>query len=264
MIGGLIQFMNLSLAGKTYVVMGVANKRSIAWGIARSLHNAGARLIFTYAGERLESSVRELANSLEAEGTLVLPCDVTSDEDIAKCFAEIKDAAGTIHGVAHCIAFAKTEELKGDYMNTTREGFLLAHNISSYSLTAVAKEAKELMTEGGSIVTLTYLGGERAIQNYNVMGVAKASLDASVRYLAADLGKDGIRVNSISAGPIRTLSAKGVGDFNSILREIEEKAPLRRTTTPEEVGDTAVFLFSELSRGITGENIHVDSGYHIL
>jgi enoyl-[acyl-carrier protein] reductase I len=256
--------MNLSLAGKTYVVMGVANKRSIAWGIARSLHNAGARLIFTYAGERLESSVRELANSLEAEGTLVLPCDVTSDEDIAKCFAEIKDAAGTIHGVAHCIAFAKTEELKGDYMNTTREGFLLAHNISSYSLTAVAKEAKGLMTEGGSIVTLTYLGGERAIQNYNVMGVAKASLDASVRYLAADLGKDGIRVNSISAGPIRTLSAKGVGDFNSILREIEEKAPLRRTTTPEEVGDTAVFLFSELSRGITGENIHVDSGYHIL
>ncbi|MCM2533675.1 enoyl-ACP reductase FabI [Neobacillus pocheonensis] len=256
--------MNLSLTGKTYVVMGVANKRSIAWGIARSLHNAGARLIFTYAGERLESSVRELANSLEADGTLVLPCDVTSDEDIAKCFAEIKGAAGTIHGIAHCIAFAKTEELKGEYLNTTRDGFLLAQNISSYSLTAVAKEARGLMTEGGSIVTLTYLGGERAISNYNVMGVAKASLDASVRYLAADLGKDGIRVNSISAGPIRTLSAKGVGDFNSILREIEEKAPLRRTTTPEEVGDTAVFLFSELSRGITGENIHVDSGYHIL
>lgn len=256
--------MNLSLTGKTYVVMGVANKRSIAWGIARSLHNAGARLIFTYAGERLESSVRELANSLEAAGTLVLPCDVTSDEDIAKCFAEIKGAAGTIHGIAHCIAFAKTEELKGEYLNTTRDGFLLAQNISSYSLTAVAKEARGLMTEGGSIVTLTYLGGERAISNYNVMGVAKASLDASVRYLAADLGKDGIRVNSISAGPIRTLSAKGVGDFNSILREIEEKAPLRRTTTPEEVGDTAVFLFSELSRGITGENIHVDSGYHIL
>ncbi|MDQ0198205.1 enoyl-ACP reductase FabI [Neobacillus ginsengisoli] len=256
--------MNLSLTGKTYVVMGVANKRSIAWGIARSLHNAGARLIFTYAGERLESSVRELANSLEAEGTLVLPCDVTSDEDIAKCFDEIKEAAGTIHGVAHCIAFAKTEELKGDYMNTTRDGFLLAHNISSYSLTAVAKEAKKLMTEGGSLVTLTYLGGERVMPNYNVMGVAKASLDASVRYLAADLGKEGIRVNSISAGPIRTLSAKGVGDFNTILREIEENAPLRRTTTPEEVGDTALFLFSDLSRGITGENIHVDSGYHIL
>jgi enoyl-[acyl-carrier protein] reductase I len=256
--------MNLSLAGKTFVVMGVANKRSIAWGIARSLHKAGARLIFTYAGERLESSVRELAESLEAEGTIVLPCDVTSDEAITKCFAEIKKAVGTIHGVAHCIAFANKEELQGEYLNTTREGFLLAHNISSYSLTAVAKEARSLMTEGGSIVTLTYLGGERAIKNYNVMGVAKASLDSSVRYLAADLGKDNIRVNAISAGPIRTLSAKGVSDFNSILKEIEEKAPLRRTTTPEEVGDTALFLFSDLSRGITGENIHVDSGYHIL
>jgi enoyl-[acyl-carrier protein] reductase I len=254
----------ISLAGKTFVVMGVANKRSIAWGIARSLHNAGARLVFTYAGERLESSVRELANSLEADGTLVLPCDVTSDEAIAKCFAEIKEAVGTIHGIAHCIAFAKTEELKGEYMNVTRDGFLLAQNISSYSLTAVAKEARGLMTEGGSIVTLTYLGGERVKPNYNVMGVAKAALDASVRYLAADLGKENIRVNSISAGPIRTLSAKGVSDFNTILKEIEEKAPLRRTTTPEEVGDTAVFLFSDLSRGITGENIHVDSGYHIL
>ncbi len=244
--------------------MGVANKRSIAWGIARSLHSAGARLVFTYAGERLENSVRELADSLEAEGTLVLPCDVTSDEAIAACFAKIKDSVGTIHGVAHCIAFAKTEELKGEYLNTTRDGFLLAHNISSYSLTAVAKEARSLMCEGGSIVTLTYLGGERAIKNYNVMGVAKASLDASVRYLAADLGKDGIRVNSISAGPIRTLSAKVIGEFNTILKDIEENAPLRKTTTPEEVGDTAVFLFSDMSRGITGENIHVDSGYHIL
>jgi enoyl-[acyl-carrier protein] reductase I len=254
----------MNLSGKTFVVMGVANKRSIAWGIARSLHNAGARLIFTYAGERIESSVRDLANSLEAEGTMVLPCDVTSDEAIAACFAEIKEAAGTIHGVAHCIAFAKTEDLKGEFVQTSRDGFLLAQNISSYSLTAVAKEARPLMTEGGSIVTLTYLGGERAIPNYNVMGVAKASLDASVRYLASDLGKDGIRVNSISAGPIRTLSAKAIGEFNSILSEIEAKAPLRRTTTPEEVGDTAVFLFSDFSRGITGENIHVDSGYHIL
>jgi enoyl-[acyl-carrier protein] reductase I len=254
----------MNLNNKTFVVMGVANKRSIAWGIARSLHNAGAKLIFTYAGERLESSVRELAESLEQVETIVLPCDVTNDEDIAKCFASIKDKVGVIHGVAHCIAFANKEELQGDYMNTTREGFLLAHNISSYSLTAVAKEAKDLMTEGGSIVTLTYLGGERVVANYNVMGVAKASLDASVKYLASDLGKHGIRVNSISAGPIRTLSAKGVSDFNSILKEIEERAPLRRTTTPEEVGDTALFLFSELSRGITGENIHVDSGYHIL
>lgn len=256
--------MNLSLNGKTFVVMGVANKRSIAWGIARSLHQAGARLIFTYAGERMEKGVRELADSLEAENTLVLPCDVSNDEEIAACFATIKEEAGVIHGIAHCIAFANKEELQGEYLNTTRDGFLLAQNISSYSLTAVAKEARGLMTEGGSIVTLTYLGGERAIRNYNVMGVAKASLEASVRYLAEDLGKNGIRVNSISAGPIRTLSAKGVGDFNSILREIEEKAPLRRTTTPEEVGDTALFLFSDLSRGITGENLHVDSGYHIL
>ncbi|WP_456275843.1 enoyl-ACP reductase FabI [Bacillus sp. AK128] len=256
--------MNFSLKDRTYVVMGVANKRSIAWGIARSLHDAGARLVFTYAGERLEQSVRDLAESLDRKDSLVLPCDVTNDQDIEKCFAEIKESVGVIHGVAHCIAFANKEELNGDYMNTTRDGFLLAHNISSYSLTAVAKVAKDLMTEGGSIVTLTYLGGERVVNNYNVMGVAKASLDASVKYLANDLGKQGIRVNSISAGPIRTLSAKGVSDFNSILKEIEEKSPLRRTTTQEEVGDTAVFLFSDLSRGITGEMIHVDSGYHIL
>lgn len=256
--------MSLSLSGKTYVVMGVANKRSIAWGIARSLHEAGARLIFTYAGERFEKGVRELADTLEGANSLLLSCDVTVDEEIAKCFASIKEQVGTIHGVAHCIAYANKEELEGDYMNTTREGFLLAHNISAYSLTAVAKEAKGLMTEGGSIVTLTYLGGERVLPNYNVMGVAKASLDASVRYLASDLGKNGIRVNSISAGPIRTLSAKGIGDFNLILNHIEERAPLRRATSPEEVGDTAVFLFSNMSRGITGENIHVDSGYHII
>ncbi|ART75832.1 enoyl-[acyl-carrier-protein] reductase [Sutcliffiella horikoshii] len=256
--------MNLSLDGRTYVVMGVANKRSIAWGIARSLHDAGARLVFTYAGERLEKSVRELADSLERNDSIVLPCDVTKDEEVHTCFQQIKEEVGTIHGVAHCIAFANKEELQGDYMNTTRDGFLLAHNISSYSLTAVAKEAKEIMTEGGSIVTLTYLGGEKVVPNYNVMGVAKASLDASVKYLANDLGKVGIRVNSISAGPIRTLSAKGVSDFNSILKEIEETAPLRRVTTQEEVGDTALFLFSNLSRGITGENIHVDSGYHIF
>ncbi|MDK8639124.1 enoyl-ACP reductase FabI [Niallia taxi] len=256
--------MSFSLKGKTYVVMGVANKRSIAWGIATSLHKAGARLVFTYAGERLEKSVRDLVATLETSDSIVLPCDVTNDEDIAKCFQTIKTDVGTIHGIAHCIAFANKEELQGDYMNTTREGFLLAHNISSYSLTAVAKEAKGLMTEGGSIVTLTYLGGERAIRNYNVMGVAKASLDASVRYLASDLGKEGIRVNSISAGPIRTLSAKGISDFNSILKEIEDRSPLRRTTTPDEVGDTAVFLFSDMARGITGENIHVDSGFHII
>lgn len=256
--------MNLSLKGKTFVIMGVANKRSIAWGIARSLHQAGARLIFTYAGERLEKNVRELVDTLETDDTIVLPCDVTKDEDITSCFEQIKEKVGVIHGVAHCIAFANREDLEGEFVNTSREGFLLAHNISSYSLTAVARAAKELMTEGGSIVTLTYLGGERVVQNYNVMGVAKASLDASVKYLANDLGKYGIRVNAISAGPIRTLSAKGISDFNSVLKEIEERAPLRRTTTQEEVGDTALFLFSDLSRGITGETIHVDSGFHII
>nr|MDH3155000.1 enoyl-ACP reductase FabI [Bacillus licheniformis] len=256
--------MNLSLEGRNIVVMGVANKRSIAWGIARSLHNAGARLIFTYAGERLEKSVKELADSLERNDSIVLPCDVTNDQEIEACFADIKKEVGVIHGIAHCIAFANKEDLAGEYLNTTRDGFLLAHNISSYSLTAVAKAARGIMTEGGSIVTLTYLGGERVVSNYNVMGVAKASLDASVKYLASDLGKDGIRVNSISAGPIRTLSAKGISDFNSILKEIEERAPLRRTTTPEEVGDTVAFLFSDLSRGMTGENLHVDSGYHII
>ncbi len=256
--------MSFSLEGKTFVVMGVANKRSIAWGIARSLDAAGARLIFTYAGERLEKNVRDLAATLENQNDpFILSCDVTDDAAIEECFAAIKENAGVIHGLAHCIAFANKEDLDGDFVNTSRDGFMLAHNISAYSLTAVAKSAKPLMTEGGSIVTLTYLGGERVITNYNVMGVAKASLDASVRYLAADLGKDGIRVNSISAGPIRTLAAKGISDFNEMLTQIEERAPLHRTTTPEEVGDTAVFLFSDMSRGITGENIHVDSGYHI-
>ncbi|WP_335869936.1 enoyl-ACP reductase FabI [Bacillus sp. 2205SS5-2] len=255
--------MTLSLTGKTYVIMGVANKRSIAWGIAQSLHEAGAKLIFTYAGERLEKNVADLASTL-GDDSLVIPCDITKDEDIQSCFSIIKEKCGKIDGIAHCIAFAKKEELEGDFVDTTREGFLLSQNISAYSLTAVAKEAKELMTEGGSIVTLTYLGGEKVVSNYNVMGVAKASLEASVKYLANDLGKYGIRVNAISAGPIRTLSAKGVSDFNSILKDIEERSPLRKNTTPSEVGDTAAFLFSSMSRGITGENIHVDSGYHIL
>lgn len=257
--------MKLSVEGKTFVVMGVANKRSIAWGIAQSLHDAGANLIFTYAGERLERNVQQLAESL-GKNSPVLPCDITSDEEIETCFKTIKEQVGTIHGIAHCIAFANREELDGDYLNVTREGYLLAQNISSYSLSAVAKVARdlEIMSEGGTILTLTYLGGERVVQNYNVMGVAKAALDASVKYLANDLGQFGIRVNSISAGPIRTLSAKGISDFNSILKQIEERAPLRRTTTPEEVGDTALFLFSDLSRGITGENIHVDSGFHIV
>ncbi|WP_242221175.1 enoyl-ACP reductase FabI [Bacillus cereus group sp. BfR-BA-01380] len=254
----------LNLKGKNIVVMGVANQRSIAWGIARSLHSAGANLIFTYAGERLEKNVRDLAESLEGQNSLVLPCDVTNDEDIANCFQTIKEEVGIIHGLAHCIAFAERDDLKGEFVDTSRNGFLLAQNISSFSLTAVSRAAKEVMTEGGSIVTLTYLGGERVVSNYNVMGVAKASLEASVKYLANDLGKHNIRVNAVSAGPIRTLSAKGVGDFNSILKQIEERAPMRRNVTQEEVGNTALFLFSDLASGVTGENIHVDSGYHIL
>lgn len=256
--------MSQLVAGKTYVVMGVANKRSIAWAIAKALHRQGARIIFTYQGERLEKNVRELAETLERNDSILLPCDVTKDEDITDTFTKIKNEVGVIHGVAHCIAFAKTEELEGEFINTSREGYHLAQDISSYSLVAVSKAARALMTEGGSIVTLTYLGGERVVSNYNVMGVAKAALDASVKYLANDLGKDAIRVNAISAGPIRTLAAKGVKDFNSILKKIEEKAPLRRTITQEEVGDAALFLFSDLARAITGEIIHVDAGYNIV
>jgi len=257
--------MKIDLSQRTYVIMGVANKRSIAWGIAQSLANAGANLVFTYAVERLEKNVSDLVATLDsAEKHLVIPCDVTKDEDIEVAFNQIKDKVGVIHGIAHCIAFANREELDGEYLNTTREGFLLAHNISSYSLTAVTKAARPLMTDGGSIVTMTYLGGERIVQNYNVMGVAKASLDASVKYLANDLGKEQIRVNAISAGPIRTLSAKGIGGFNEVIKEIEAKAPLKRTVTIEEVGDTALFLMSDLSKGITGELLHVDGGYHAI
>ncbi|WP_026571090.1 MULTISPECIES: enoyl-ACP reductase FabI [Sediminibacillus] len=256
--------MKFSLEGRTYVVMGVANKRSIAWGIARSLHEAGARLIFTYANERFEKPVKELVSTLEGQDALFYECDVTNDEAVNATFQQIGEDVGTIHGLAHCIAFADKEDLKGEFVETSRDGFLLSQNISAFSLVAVTRAAEKLMTEGGSIVTMTYLGGERVVQNYNVMGVAKASLDASVKYLANDLGKRNIRVNAISAGPIRTLSAKGIGEFNSVLKQIEEKAPLRRTVTQEEVGDTAYYLMSDLSRGVTGETIHVDSGFSIL
>lgn len=255
--------MNNLLDGKNIVIMGVANHRSIAWGIAQSLAKAGANLIFTYQGERLRENVAELAETLEKESFLI-NCDVTKDDEVATAFAEIKGKVGVIHGIAHCIAFAKTEELEGDFVNTSREGHALALDISAYSLVAVAREARPLMTEGASIVTLTYLGGERVIPNCNVMGVAKAALDASMRYLASDLGKDNIRVNAISAGPIRTLAAKGIRNFNAVLKELEEKAPLRRTVDQSDVGDTAMFLFSHLSRGITGEIIHVDAGYSIM
>jgi len=250
------------LSGKNIVVMGVANDRSIAWAIARSLRGQGANLAFTYESERVEERVRRLTETMP--GSLVLPCNVANDEDIDRLADALRESFGVLHGVVHSIAFAKTEELEGMYVNTSRAGFALAHDISVYSLTAVAQKLYPLMTEGGSIMTMTYLGAERAMPNYNVMGVAKAALEASVRYLAADLGPYNIRVNAISAGPIRTLAAKGIKDFNSILRQVEEKAPLRRTTDAEEVGDTAMFLMSHLSRGITGEVIYVDNGYHIV
>ncbi|WP_027417556.1 enoyl-ACP reductase FabI [Aneurinibacillus terranovensis] len=252
------------LEGKNILIMGVANKRSIAWGIAQSLHAAGARLLFTYQGERLKKNVEELAATLGPEQSTLIPCDVTKDEDIQAAFARIKEEVGVLHGIAHCIAFAPTEELEGKFVTTSRSGFAIAHDISTYSLVAVANAAQEAMTEGGSIVTLTYLGGERVLPNYNVMGVAKAALDMSVRYLAADLGGDNIRVNAISAGPIRTLAAKGIKNFNDITKLVTEKTPLGRMIDQSEVGDTALFLFSHLSRGITGEVIHVDAGYHIM
>ncbi|AEI39176.1 enoyl-ACP reductase FabI [Paenibacillus mucilaginosus] len=250
------------VAGKNIVVMGVANDRSIAWAIAQSLAAQGARLVFTYENERVEERVRKLAGTIE--GASILPCNVTDDADIDRLAENLREQFGVLHGIVHSIAFARTEELEGMFVNTSRDGFALAHDISAYSLVAVAQKLYPLMTEGGSVMTMTYLGAERALKNYNVMGVAKAALEASVRYLANDLGQFNIRVNAISAGPIRTLAAKGIKDFNSILKTVEEKAPLRRTTEAAEVGDTALFLMSNLSRGITGEVIYVDSGYHII
>lgn len=256
------KWMTQLLTGKNIVVMGVANDRSIAWAIAQSLAAQGANLVFTYESERVEKRVSKLADTIL--NAMILPCNVTVDEEIDQLAVYLREKFGTIHGIVHSIAFAKTEELTGLYTHTSRAGFTLAHDISAYSLVAVAQRLYPLMTEGGSIVTMTYLGAERAVQNYNVMGVAKAALESSVRYLAADLGQFDIRVNAISAGPIRTLAAKGIHGFNFILKQVEEKAPLRRTTDIEEVGDTAMFLLSHFSRGITGEVIHVDSGYHVV
>lgn len=252
------------LNGKNIVVMGVANQRSIAWGIAKSLHREGANLIFTNRQERSAKKLRKLLESNEMDAATLVSCDVASDESIETAFQEIKEEVGVIHGVIHSVAFANTEELKGEYADTSRDGFLLAQEISAYSLVKVTKEARKLMTEGGSIVTQSYIGAEKVVKNYNVMGVAKASLEASMRYLAEDVGKDNIRVNAISAGPIKTLSAKGVSGLNEIHSMIEEKAPLRRNVDQEQVGDATMFLISDLSRGITGEVIHVDSGFHII
>ncbi|WP_339230449.1 enoyl-ACP reductase FabI [Oceanobacillus sp. FSL K6-2867] len=256
--------MSSLLQGKNVVIMGVANERSIAWGITKSLHNAGANLIFTNRQERSHQKLVKLLEENNIEAKLIVSCDVSSDESIQEAFQEIKEKVGVIHGLIHSVAFAKREELKGEYADTSRDGFLLAQEISAYSLVAVTKAAKELMTEGGSIVTQSYLGSERVIPNYNVMGVAKASLEASVRYLAEDVGKYDIRVNAISAGPIRTLSAKGVSGFNEKANVIVEKAPLRRNVDQDQVGDATLFFISDLSRGVTGEVLHVDSGFHII
>jgi len=250
------------LEGKRGLVLGIANKRSIAWGIAQAAHREGARLAVTYQGERLEENVRELAQALR--DPLVLPCDVAKDEDIKALAASVKEGLGGLDFVVHAVAFALREELDGEFVNTSREGYRIAQDISSYSLTALARETAPLMEGGGSILTLSYLGGERVVPHYNVMGVAKAALEMSVRYLAADLGPRGIRVNAISAGPIKTLAASGVHGLSKMLEYHRTHAPLRRTTDQDEVGDTALFLLSHLSRGVTGEVIHVDGGFHVM
>lgn len=250
------------LSGKTILIMGVANERSIAWGIAQTLHNAGAKLAFTYQGERVERRIKELVADMP--GSIVLPCDVTKDEEIDAVFSALEQQVSTLDGLVHSLAFAQKEDLEGEFVNTSRAGFALAQDISAYSLVAVAQRARKLMKEGGSILTMTYLGGEKVVQGYNMMGVAKAALDSSMKYLAADFGQENIRVNAISAGPIMTLAARGVRDFSTMLKHVSEKAPMRRGVTTEEVGNTALFLMSNLSSGITGEIIHVDAGYNIL
>lgn len=252
------------LKDKNIVVMGVANDRSIAWGTAKALIEVGANVIFTYRKERsLKKLEKQLANYEDIQ-PLLIQCDVNSDESIQQAFNEISEKVGTIHGIVHSVAFAHAEDLKNRFVETSREGYAFAQDTSAYSLIAVANAARPFMTEGGSIVTMTYLGAERVLEGYNVMGVAKAALEASVRYLAADVGTDGIRVNAISAGAIKTLAAKGVPSFNTILNKIEESAPLKRNVTLEEVANMTVVMLSQLSSGITGEVIYVDSGYHIL
>jgi len=246
------------LDGKTAIIYGVANHRSIAWGIAQALQREGARLALTYQGERVEKYVRDLAAKLS--DPLILPCDVNDDAQVAEVYRQVGDTFGRLDAVVHSVAFAEREDLEGRFVDTSRAGFHTALEISAYSLVAVARGALPLMTEGGSIVTMTFAGSQRAFPSYNVMGVAKAALEASVRYLANDLGPDGVRVNAISAGPINTLSARGISGFSTMYKAAGERAPLRRATNQDEVGDAAVFLLSSLSRGVTGETLYVDSG----
>ncbi|MEK7283245.1 MAG: enoyl-ACP reductase [Acidobacteriota bacterium] len=250
------------LEGRKGLIVGVANKRSIAWSIAAALHREGARLAFNYQGERLEENVRSLAGDLD--GSVVFPCDVTRDDEIDALFAKVKGEFGRLDILVHCVAFARKEDLEGEFLATSRDGFKMAMDISAFSLTALAQRAAPLMEGGGSILALTYLGADKVVPGYNVMGVAKAALESSIRYLAQDLGKRNIRVNGISSGPISTLAARGVPGFTKMLQIVRERSPLPRNTEPAEVGDAALFLCSRLARGITGEVIFVDNGYHIM
>jgi len=252
----------MSDSQKTAVIFGLANKRSIAWAIAQKLHEAGWRLAITYQNERLEQEAKDLITDLP--GAVGFMCDVSSDEQITKLFEELKSRYGVLHGIVHSVAFAPAEELKGEFLNTTREGFRIAHDISVYSLVAVSRAAAPLMTSGGGIITMTYYGAEKVVPRYNVMGVAKAALEASVRYLAFDLGPKCIRVNAISAGPIKTLAARAVAGLGDMLKAHADRAPLKRNVDPGEVGGTAAFLLSDAGSGITGETIYVDCGYNIM
>lgn len=250
------------LKDKNIVIMGVRNRWSIAWGIAKAAHGEGANLIFTYQGDREKEGVEELAALMG--NVPAIQCNVSLDSEIDAFFAGLREKYGVIHGLVHGIAHAKREDIHNGFINTSREGFAHALDVSAFSLVAVSSKARELMTEGGSILTLTYMGSEKVFQGYNVMGVAKAALEASVRYLAHDLGPSGIRVNAISAGAVKTISAKGVKDFSTILDITEEKAPLKRGVDQDELGDAAMFLLSPLSRGITGEIMFVDCGFNIM
>jgi len=250
------------MAGKRGLIMGVANDKSLAWGIAKYLAAQGAELAFTYQGEALEKRVRPLAGSVHS--SLILPCDVTDMSSMDAVFATLQREWGTMDFLVHAIAYSDKNELKGQYVDTSLDNFLLTMNVSCYSFTALARRASALMTHGGSLLTLSYLGAERVVPHYNVMGVAKAALEASVRYLAADLGGRNIRVNAVSAGPVKTLAASGIGDFRYILKWNEYNSPLQRNTTIEDVGGAGLYLLSELGQGTTGEILHVDSGYHVV
>ncbi len=251
------------LEGKKGIVLGVANKRSIAWAIASAFSEAGACLAFTYQGDKLQKRVEDLVATLPGESP-IYNCDVTKDDEIDAVGKNLERDFGKIDFLIHCLAFADKDDLAKPFSETSRAGYLLAQEVSSYSLTALARMAKPLLNEGGSIQTLTYLGSERAVKNYNVMGVAKAALESSVRYLAGDLGEKGVRVNAISAGPINTLAARGIAGFTEILDHVAQCAPLKRNVTTEEVAGTALFLASDLSTGVTGEVIYVDCGYSIV